>query len=320
MWRVAMVSARIGLEGSRGGGQGLSWLLAAIAFRLTTTTQLTTTMAVPTGDFVRTPKSAESGQEYRPLAQEEHEALLPQSSTYPKDEDPESIHNSFNHIPPFYAHPRSRLHVTVSFLVGVVACLIVQYLVCAVRNSAPIPTHVHTDASEHAGSTEVHQFPPSKPTNAFPSFFPSDVGHAGPTPTGAEPALVATAPAYPLHTGAPNLLAPTFSSKHNSSGKESPAFDLFKHWGNLSPWFSVERGNFGLDSTPEAPDTCQVTALHLLHRHGARYPTSYGMILILIEMRAHGDCFKRHMAVRLISRHGCMMLHLVGLHQVFWIL
>lgn len=181
--------------------------------------------------------------------------------------------NSYSQAP-FYAHPRSRLHVAVSFLTGIVACLIVQFLICSVKNSTPIPSHIHTQASEQAGSTERHRFPPPKPTNAFPSLFPSNIGYAGPTPTGGEPGLVATAPAYPLHTGAPNLLSPIFSSNDNSSKKDY--FDIFKHWGNLSPWFSVERGGFGLDSSPEAPESCTITALHLLHRHGARYPTSYG--------------------------------------------
>ncbi len=248
--------------------------------------QLTPTMAE---DFGRSPKNFENSQEYRPLARDEHEALLPPDPQYPKDVDEESTLNAFHPLPPFYAHPRSRLHVAVSFLTGIVACLIVQFLICAVKNSAPIPSHVHTQASEHAGSTEVHQFPPSKPTNAFPSLFPSDIGYAGPTPTGAEPGLVATAPAYPLHTGAPNLLAPTFPSKHNSSGKDTSEFDLFKHWGNLSPWFSVERGGFGLDSSPEAPDTCRVTALHFLHRHGARYPTSYGAFSPYFSCLRHSD-------------------------------
>ncbi|KAJ7894516.1 phosphoglycerate mutase-like protein [Mycena olivaceomarginata] len=85
-----------------------------------------------------------------------------------------------------------------------------------------------------------HNYPPPTPTNAFPSMFPTDVGYAGKTPTGAEPAVVATAPSYPVHTGAPLLVTPdTFS---RTKGKK---FDLLTKWGNLSPW------------------------------HGARYPTAW---------------------------------------------
>ncbi len=125
-------------------------------------------------------------------------------------------------------------------------------------------------------STDVHHYPPPSPTNAFPDLFPSDVGYPGPTPTGAEPALVATAPAYPIHTGAPHLLPPQVLTNHTHS---HPDFNIFSHWGNLSPWFSVHTTSFGLNSSLDPPHGCRITALHLLHRHGARYPTgsaSYG--------------------------------------------
>ncbi|KAI1790015.1 phytase [Ganoderma leucocontextum] len=117
-------------------------------------------------------------------------------------------------------------------------------------------------------STSIHHYPPPSPTNAFPSLFPSDVGYPGPTPTGAEPALVATAPSYPIHTGASHLLPPQVLTNHTH-----PAFNIFSHWGNLSPWFSVHPHAFGSHSTVDPPKRCRITALHLLHRHGARYPT-----------------------------------------------
>lgn len=129
-------------------------------------------------------------------------------------------------------------------------------------------------AAPWAGSTEVHPFPPTSPTNTFPDLFPTDVGLAGPTPTGAEPALVVTAPVMPVHTNAPNLIPPIRKPGGSKKGKDG--WDLFKHWGNLSPWYSVPRGTFGLDSGPEAPAGCAVTGLHFLHRHGARYPTQWG--------------------------------------------
>jgi len=42
-----------------------------------------------------------------------------------------------------------------------------------------------------------------------------------------------------------------------------------------SPWYSIPSKTFGLDTSPDVPDGCAVTALHLLHRHGARYPTTW---------------------------------------------
>ena len=39
--------------------------------------------------------------------------------------------------------------------------------------------------------------------------------------------------------------------------------------------YSVDSSFYGLDNaSPIAPETCEVTQLHLLYRHGARYPTS----------------------------------------------
>ncbi|EDR10844.1 phytase, partial [Laccaria bicolor S238N-H82] len=136
------------------------------------------------------------------------------------------------------------------------------------------------------GSTEVHHFPPTKPTNAYPSQFPTNVGYAGGTPTGAEPAVIATAPSYPIQKGqcsnkliTPESFQPALSGAKKPEagvkGKKSKAFNLLRSWGNLSPWYSVDRGTFGLDSGPEIPETCRITGLHFLHRHGARYPTAW---------------------------------------------
>ncbi|KAF5349620.1 hypothetical protein D9756_008974 [Leucocoprinus leucothites] len=202
-----------------------------------------------------------------------------------------------------------------AFAVGVLCTVIMQLII--VHCSTPKPSSGNDSVNNvdaqavppYVGSSEVHHFPPTKPTNKFPELFPSDVGYAGATPTGAEPAIVATAPAWPMHTGAPQLVVPTELDKshhghhHHTSEMETEEdsdddddddddededekelkhgkgkkrkFNMLEKWGNLSPWYSIERGGFGLDSGVEAPDTCRVTGLHFLHRHGARYPTEW---------------------------------------------
>ncbi|KAF7367981.1 AB hydrolase-1 domain-containing protein [Mycena sanguinolenta] len=166
-----------------------------------------------------------------------------------------------------------------AFAAGVLACLLTQYAISGSSclfcpKNDDVPSTAAPDmvvlASPWAGSTERHNYPPPTPTNAFPSMFPTDVGYAGKTPTGAEPAVIATAPSYPVQTGAPMLVTPDMFSR--KGGKK---FDLLTKWGNLSPWYSMERGAFGVHSGPETPDTCRVTGLHLLHRHGARYPSAW---------------------------------------------
>ena len=50
-------------------------------------------------------------------------------------------------------------------------------------------------------------------------------------------------------------------------------FDVLSYLGNLSPMKSVP--SFGLPkASPQIPDGCELSQIHLLHRHGARYPTS----------------------------------------------
>jgi len=134
------------------------------------------------------------------------------------------------------------------------------------KRSEGVPEDLLARAEPWVGSTEVHSYPPTKPTNYNPSLFPSDVGYPGPTPTGAEPALLATAPAYPLNGGNQGLLLVPDEFKDKE-------FDLLKKWGNLSPWYSIPVGTFGVQTGPETPDGCSLTGLHFLHRHGARYPT-----------------------------------------------
>ena len=190
---------------------------------------------------------------------------------------PADIELQQNHVHPRPGRSFSARHVLVAYALGCLSASLLPLL-------SPLTSLIHfisppifqPSAVPHPGSTDVHHYPPPSPTNAFPDLFPSDVGYPGPTPTGAEPALVATAPAYPIHTGAPHLLPPQVLSNHSHS---HPPFDVFSHWGNLSPWFSVHPHSFGLNATIDPPDGCRITALHLLHRHGARYPTgsaSYG--------------------------------------------
>ncbi|KAK7037570.1 hypothetical protein VNI00_011062 [Paramarasmius palmivorus] len=201
----------------------------------------------------------------RGVVDAEREALLP---THVKQE-PDDVEHIPSQPPSSSSKITKRsfslLHLTGAFAGGILACVLAQY-----ANQSP--DNVPALASPWAGSTEVHNYPPTSPTNTFPELFPSDVGYPGGTPTGAEAAVIATAPVQPLHTGAAQLVVPESLGGH---GKKHSKFDLFKSWGNLSPWYSVGNGAFGIKSGPETPDTCRVTGLHFLHRHGARYPTAW---------------------------------------------
>ncbi|KAI9507913.1 phosphoglycerate mutase-like protein [Russula earlei] len=126
-------------------------------------------------------------------------------------------------------------------------------------------------ASTFAGSTSTFQFPPpgldtSVPDPDFPG--PSAVGNAGPTPTGDEAFAVETAPAVPVIENESPVVRP------DTSDRKGRKFDVIRSWGSLSPMFSLDRGTFGLpDASPLVPNGCTLKAVHILHRHGARYPT-----------------------------------------------
>ncbi|KAG6819805.1 hypothetical protein H0H93_008500 [Arthromyces matolae] len=208
----------------------------------------------------------------------ERESLLPSASGAPLS--PGNNKRSFEPKRQFGVLP-----LCLAFVAGILACAGTQLVVCGPGcfvpgNAQSHPStgaakNVHILAPPYVGSTEVHNFPPASPTNANPTLFPSDVGYPGATPTGAEPGVIITAPAYPIHTGAAQLVAPNTLGNANSGKGKNGDFDIFKKWGNLSPWYSVGRGAFGLDSEPTVPETCRVTGLHFLHRHGARYPTEW---------------------------------------------
>jgi hypothetical protein len=168
---------------------------------------------------------------------------------------------------------RSRMFHVLAFAGGILACILVQLVASLWRKSSTVTT------------SALAHFPPSNPTNWDPSLFPPNVGHAGPTPTGAEPALLATASAHPSNPGSAGLLAP--SNIKGSNG--SDGFNLFRSWGSLSPWYSVPSADFGLpEAGVEAPEQCRITGVHLLHRHGARSVKFLAALILSIHLTSAG--------------------------------
>ncbi|KAJ6537936.1 phosphoglycerate mutase-like protein [Mycena capillaripes] len=121
-------------------------------------------------------------------------------------------------------------------------------------------------ASSFAGATSTAVFPPPGATiTSDASFFPdaTQVNVFGPTPTGDEAFAIATAPVSPDYANVFPLVEPATSDQKN--------FDVIHSWGNLSPFQST---NLGLSSSSKIPAGCNLQQVHLLHRHGARYPTT----------------------------------------------
>ncbi|KAF2730777.1 phosphoglycerate mutase-like protein [Polyplosphaeria fusca] len=129
-------------------------------------------------------------------------------------------------------------------------------------------------AASNVGQSTVNNYPPAG-TAADSVLFPPEsvVGFAGPTPTGLEPAAAQTAPSYPYASGDANSF-PLIAGAPHGEGVDS-SFNIKNYWGNLSPWRSLASADYGLpDASPLIPAGCNIVQMHLLYRHGARYPTS----------------------------------------------
>ncbi|KAF7318482.1 Phosphoglycerate mutase-like protein [Mycena chlorophos] len=139
--------------------------------------------------------------------------------------------------------------------------------------------------STFAGATTSFIFPPpgqtiTVPDPAFPDA--AQVGFPGATPTGAEAAVIATAPSVAKFSNVFPLVNPDTasspSSSHSKSSSASQPFDVLHNFGNLSPWKSISAASWVLDpvlvnSSPSVPGDCALDQVHLVHRHGARYPS-----------------------------------------------
>ncbi|KAJ8702460.1 hypothetical protein PTI98_001171 [Pleurotus ostreatus] len=120
-------------------------------------------------------------------------------------------------------------------------------------------------ASTFAGSTSTTVFPPPGITLTpnDPNFPP----HPGGVPVAGEAEVIATAPHAPKVDSYSPLVEP------RPLGGSGGAFDLLQHLGALSPFKSVD--SFGLpDASESIPNGCKLKQVHLIHRHGARYPTT----------------------------------------------
>ncbi|KAK0445721.1 hypothetical protein EV421DRAFT_286274 [Armillaria borealis] len=150
--------------------------------------------------FIPTTMDVERGvKEYDPIESEAPES--PRS----RDEWPKSP--IYQPAPSFYTQPHfTLLHLAIAFLAGSLGCFFAQYAICGTTcfsgrwgqwcDGRPT-TDAIALAPPYVGSTERDIFPPPTPTNVFPSLFPTDVGYAGGTPTGVEPAVDSDGPVVP---------------------------------------------------------------------------------------------------------------------------
>ena len=97
--------------------------------------------------------------------------------------------------------------------------------------------------------------------------------YPGPTATGQAPFLaqINPVPGDGLSTGTRSFVPNTPLETAEVVPSNSEDINIFEYMGNLSPYFPNPVG-FGVEEY-SLPSTCKIVQVHVLSRHGSRYPT-----------------------------------------------
>ncbi|CAK9780434.1 unnamed protein product [Cutaneotrichosporon oleaginosum] len=140
-------------------------------------------------------------------------------------------------------------------------------------------THILAVTAAPVGSTTADVFPPPN-TEVDTGLFPhrTVVGFPHVTRTGAQPGAFFTAPADQFPRAqqpfGPVVLPRPKGWKPPKKPKKGK-FDPITSWGYLTPRHSLDPCTWGAcDASPIVPEQCTLSAVHILMRHGARYPTA----------------------------------------------
>ncbi|KAL4895637.1 histidine phosphatase superfamily [Aspergillus ambiguus] len=107
-------------------------------------------------------------------------------------------------------------------------------------------------------------------SSTIPEYFQTSYGPwAGPTEAGTPPFL---AQENPAPFGGPKYIPNTPVVTDVPIPGCQDGAEIFKHMGNLSPYMPNPSG-FGVDEFP-LPEGSRIIQMHMIHRHGSRYPTS----------------------------------------------
>ncbi|KAF9894766.1 hypothetical protein FE257_006656 [Aspergillus nanangensis] len=121
-----------------------------------------------------------------------------------------------------------------------------------------------------ASAVSANVIRPEEPaTSTVPDYFQTSYGpYAGPTAAGELPFLAQT---NPVLLGNPTYVPNTPVVTDVPVAGCRDGGEIFKHMGNLSPYMPNPVG-FGVKEYP-LPPGANITQMHMIHRHGSRYPT-----------------------------------------------
>jgi hypothetical protein len=128
---------------------------------------------------------------------------------------------------------------------------------------------------------------------ATPDYFDtaSDGPYPGPTATGEAPFLAATnpIPGAGLPTGTRLFIANAPIETTEAIINNTEDINIFEYMGNLSPYFP-NRVGFGVEEY-SLPSNCEITQVHVLSRHGSRYPSSGNSLEVFAAQLQNATAF-----------------------------
>lgn len=111
-------------------------------------------------------------------------------------------------------------------------------------------------------------------TGSASASFPTDVGYLGTTKQGTvQPFLVNTDSQLNSTQDNAAIGPSAYERRFRAIDDDDGSFDIWSNLGNTSPYASSKLFNETKQYADLEPG-CAVTGVHLLHRHGARFPTS----------------------------------------------
>ncbi|CDS01586.1 hypothetical protein, partial [Sporisorium scitamineum] len=166
----------------------------------------------------------------------------------------------------------------------------------------------------------------SAPTSISPENpFPTNVGYPGTVKYGAPPFLAVTdrIPGELKDSSIETRWKPLNAS-------EDCTYNIFQHLGNESPYFSSPIFSEFQKEHARLNEKCTVKQVHILHRHGARYPTSsttegapfFGAVIANVSKLNHPDSnFSAWGPLEFLNtwkyQLGAEVLNPVGTQQLF---
>jgi len=133
---------------------------------------------------------------------------------------------------------------------------------------------VHASPAMYARQAPINSTTTATATASGSASFPTDVGYLGTTKPGLEQPFLVNTDTLLNSTEANAAIGPSaYETRFRATDDTDGSFNIWARLGNTSPYASSQLFNETAQYGDLEPG-CEVTGVHVLHRHGARFPTS----------------------------------------------